>query len=135
MFAPASVLFNDLTMTKDRIRDFRKSRDLTQGQFADLLGVKGATVAMWEGGQEPSGASRKLLEYLIDGRDPFAGSPHTPAPWEVELSLDEFEELQQRARRLGFGNVRQYITHIVRQSLAAPAGRAKRKRLPAKSKR
>lgn len=90
---------------------------MTQKDFAALLGVKPTAVAMWEAGQVPSGPALKLLELLIDGKPPFASSAKTPANWDVEFTLEEFEELTRRALRAGFGSVRDYVSHVMKKDL------------------
>lgn len=104
-------------MTAERIRNFRRAKDLTQKEFATLLGVKPTAVAMWEAGQAPSGPALKLLEMLIDGKAPFASSSKTPANWDVEFTLEEFEELMRRALRAGFESVRDYVSHLAKKDL------------------
>lgn len=47
------------------IRELRQRHDLSQAQFAEMLGVRLATVSDWERGvAEPSGASGVALSYL-----------------------------------------------------------------------
>lgn len=52
-------------MTKDEIRELRKAYDLTQENFARLVGVTLSTVAKWEAGEtKPSPLAAKILEQL-----------------------------------------------------------------------
>lgn len=49
-------------MTRDEIRDIRKGLNLTQEQFAQLLGVHGLTVSKWERGLlEPTPYQESLI--------------------------------------------------------------------------
>lgn len=65
---------------KDRIKELRKSLDLTQQKFADRLGLKRQTIAAYEMGNiEPSESTLLLIcrefgvnkEWLTDGVEPM----------------------------------------------------------------
>ena len=50
---------------RDYIRTLRKEWKMSRKQFGEMLGVEARTVEAWEQGlRNPSGAVKKLLEYL-----------------------------------------------------------------------
>lgn len=52
-------------INSSRIKDIRRSLDMTQGIFADVIGVSVKTVEAWEAGTNtPSGAARRMLSLL-----------------------------------------------------------------------
>lgn len=52
-------------MDSSQIKNIRKSLDMTQGIFADVIGVSVKTVEAWEAGTNtPSGAARRMLSLL-----------------------------------------------------------------------
>lgn len=47
----------------ERIRSFRTRLAITQAEFADLMGVRTATISEWENGhRQPSPMARRLLD-------------------------------------------------------------------------
>ena len=57
-----------VTMTREQIREWRTSRDLTQLQVAKLVGVDRLTWQNWEAGRS---SPPKFLDdalYVVDGR-------------------------------------------------------------------
>ncbi|MER8532084.1 helix-turn-helix domain-containing protein [Mesorhizobium sp. M1005] len=54
------------TITAEHVKALRESRDWTQQQLADELGVDQATVSRIENGLEPRGPVKRLLERMID---------------------------------------------------------------------
>ncbi|MDR2903831.1 MAG: helix-turn-helix domain-containing protein, partial [Clostridiales bacterium] len=51
--------------TADEIKDIRNSLHMSQGLFAEVLGVSRKTVASWEYARvKPSGAARRLITML-----------------------------------------------------------------------
>lgn len=52
-------------MDSSQIKDIRNSLDMTQGIFADVIGVSVKTAEAWEAGTNtPSGATRRMLSLL-----------------------------------------------------------------------
>lgn len=82
---------------------------------------------MWEAGQEPSGPALKLLELLIEGKAPFSSETKVPANWDVEFTLEEFEELSRRALRAGFASARDYVSHLAKRAIHAPSSATRKK--------
>jgi len=73
------------SMTPEQIRNLRQSMDLTQQQFAELLGVSFVTLNRWENGQtRPSALGIEKLRKVAAGpagQAPNVGkSPSPPAP-------------------------------------------------------
>ncbi len=57
-------------ITKEEIKELRKSRDMTQESFAASLGVSWRTVAGWEAGRShPSRMAMKMIQNLLRGED------------------------------------------------------------------
>ena len=53
--------------TPDRIRDFRKYLEMSQIKFAEMLGVRQATVSDWEtGARTPLVMGQRLLDCLAE---------------------------------------------------------------------
>jgi putative transcriptional regulator len=66
--------------TADEIRSIRGSLNMSQGFFADVIGVSKKTVESWEYGRgKPSGAAARLL--VIAQTDPEALRKYGFAEW------------------------------------------------------
>ena len=53
--------------TPEAIRDFRKQLGLSQVKFAEMLGVRQATLSAWEtGAHTPLGMGQRLLDCLAE---------------------------------------------------------------------
>ena len=64
--------------TPDRVRDLRRSLNMTQREFAHLLNVSLSTVRSWEQGQRvPFGPTTRLLD-LVEAAPGLATKWHTP---------------------------------------------------------
>lgn len=86
----------------DRIKKLRVERHLTQGEFADLVGVKTATISRYEHGRVPDEETLKKIanylgttvEWLLHGEEKSAAShlhehaPETYVARPSELNID-----------------------------------------------
>ncbi len=52
-------------LRSETIKDFRRTRGLTQQDLATLLGVGVATVSRWEKGTPPTGTAAEVLNAAI----------------------------------------------------------------------
>lgn len=62
-------------MTPEKIKEIRKSLNMTQSQFGKLIGLEGdnidVTVRRWEAGdRQPSSVVIRLLEIIVAGEMP-----------------------------------------------------------------
>ncbi len=62
----------DFSWSADSIAGLRARLGLTQAEMARALGVRQQTISEWETGRyEPRGASRRMLQFLAESREPY----------------------------------------------------------------
>jgi len=107
-------------MTGIELKTHRENRGLSQQEVADFLDVTDASVNRWEKGQAIPGPAQKLLELFFHGIHPFKGNSETGSSSisRLELTVDEFLELQRIANRHGFSDVKDYIVFAIRKHIA-----------------
>jgi len=83
---------------KDNIRRLRESRDLTQQELADVLGVNRATIAQWETGTSypRMGTALQLCEYFAISLNDLADEKPEPRPVELLGDVRELVDLYGR---------------------------------------
>ena len=111
-------------MNGEELKAHRKRTNSSLEQIAKLLGVSHSAVSRWEDGQEIPGPAAKLLDWLINGAQPFAGigDGYSPANedrhfWKLRLSLEQWHDLEGRASVAGFSTVRDYILSMIQEHL------------------
>jgi len=69
-------------MIADTLREWRTTRDLSQRQLAEVLGVSVRTIQEWEQGRKP-GPPGNIMTLALAGLDPMI-APRRSGPIEVE---------------------------------------------------
>ena len=109
-------------MSGEDLKKYRTTQQLNQRELAKLIDVTQGTINRWENGSIPiTGPSLKLLNLLFRNIHPFAkeGSPSADFRHELnsmELTMEEFEDLCQRAHNAGFKHVRDFLRFMVRNN-------------------
>lgn len=109
-------------ITGAELRRYMTENDLTLEDMGQLLGGKVATTIMrWQNGAEIPGDTQILLKLLIRGEMPFK-EESTPrqvrdAMWQLEMSLETWEEINRRRIAGGFATVTDWIASLVREEL------------------
>lgn len=114
-------------ITGAELRRYMTENDLTLEDMGQLLGGKVATTIMrWQNGAEIPGDTQILLKLLIRGEMPFK-EESTPrqvrdAMWQLEMSLETWEEINRRRIAGGFATVTDWIASLVREELHEQGG-------------
>lgn len=114
-------------ITGAELRRYMSEKDLTLEDMGRLLGGKVATTIMrWQNGADIPGDTQILLKLLIRGEMPFK-EENTPqkvrdAMWQLEMSLETWEEINRRRLAGGFATVTDWIASLVRQQLHEQGG-------------
>lgn len=109
-------------ITGAELRRYMTEKDLTLEDMGHLLGGKVATTIMrWQNGADIPGDTQILLKLLIRGEMPFQ-EESTPrqvrdAMWELEMSLETWEEINRRRLAGGYATVTDWIASLVREEL------------------
>jgi hypothetical protein len=109
-------------ITGAELRRYMTEKDLTLEDMGKLLGGKVATTIMrWQNGADIPGDTQILLKLLIRGEMPFK-EESTPrqvrdAMWQLEMSLETWEEINRRRIAGGFATVTDWIASLVREEL------------------
>lgn len=111
-----------IPVTGAELKRYRASTGTSLQEMADLLQVKSpSTLSAWENGQEIPGPAQLLLRMLIHGEVPFKGDTIPPnirdAMWELEMSLETWEEINRRRIAGGYATVTDWIASLVREEL------------------
>lgn len=121
-------------MTGERLKKWRESENKTLLEVAELLRVSSPnTIKNWEGAAEIDGPAGLLLDYLIDGKQPFgaegdgAARLHSAA-WRVGMTLEAWEKLEALRIAEGYTTMTDFIASLVMQEVEAEA---RRQALPA----
>jgi len=109
-------------ITGAELRRYMTEKDLTLEDMGQLLGGKVATTIMrWQNGADIPGDTQILLKLLIRGEMPFK-EESTPqqvrdAMWQLEMTLETWEEINRRRIAGGFATVTDWIASLVREEL------------------
>lgn len=110
-----------MTISGDELSQWRKTRSLSQEALGKKLGVSDAAVNRWENGQAIPSPVQLLLGLLMYGKNPFSqGDEEESNPLtEAHFTLAEYEVFERERMRLGFNSVRDLLTWIAKQHVAA----------------
>ena len=109
-----------------KLAAFRKRHDMSLRSMADLLRVSStSTINDWENGANIPGPPSLLLEWLIDGKEPFnrdlLPQPLPPAVqdaiWNVSMNLEAWEKLDSMRVSGGFATVTDFIAALIQEEL------------------
>lgn len=102
----------------ERLKELRKSRDLTQKQFAEQLGVDRSLVVKWESGDRPiplvqmkviCAEFNASLEWLRDGKGEMMKRPMTRRELLVEEACQIFESLSPLKQKIAMEVTQHFI--------------------------